>query len=69
MDDGSGKVEMWRIENFQKVAVEEDKFGQFFSGDSYIVFILTSQKTAKNTCFTFGKEEIQLGMRKVQVLC
>ena len=37
VDDGSGKVEMWRIENFVKVPVSDDKIGQFFAGDSYIV--------------------------------
>lgn len=37
VDDASGSVEMWRIENFEKVPVPDDKYGQFFAGDSYIV--------------------------------
>jgi advillin len=37
IDDGSGKVECWRIEDFKKVPVDEKKIGNFFSGDSYIV--------------------------------
>ena len=36
-DDGSGKVEVWRIENFDKVKVDDAQVGNFFSGDSYIV--------------------------------
>lgn len=28
---------VWRIENFRVVAQPADEFGQFFSGDSYIV--------------------------------
>jgi len=32
-----GKVELWRIENFQKVAVPKEQYGQFFMGDSYIL--------------------------------
>jgi len=37
IDDGSGRVEIWSIENFQKVPVEPSMYGQFFGGDSYIV--------------------------------
>ncbi|XP_072034821.1 advillin-like [Amphiura filiformis] len=36
-DDGSGKVEIWRIEDFDKVPVEKSMYGQFFGGDSYII--------------------------------
>ena len=53
VDDGSGKVEMWRIENFQKVAVEEDKFGQFFSGDSYIVLYTYKPKNREEYMLYF----------------
>jgi advillin len=37
VDDGSGKINVWRIENFDKVSVDADQIGNFFSGDSYIV--------------------------------
>jgi hypothetical protein len=37
VDDGSGKLEIWRVENFQKVPVEEKMRGQFFQGDSYVM--------------------------------
>lgn len=32
-----GKTEVWRIENMAKAALPKDQYGQFFSGDSYIV--------------------------------
>ena len=32
-----GKVEVWRIENFDMVPLAPDKYGQFFSGDSYVI--------------------------------
>jgi hypothetical protein len=37
VDDGSGSVQVWRIEDMDKVAVDESLYGQFFAGDSYIV--------------------------------
>lgn len=44
VDDGSGKTECWRIEDFEKVAVDADKVGNFFSGDSYIVLYTYTPK-------------------------
>lgn len=32
-----GKVEVWRIANFDMVALDPDAYGQFYSGDSYII--------------------------------
>jgi len=37
VDDGSGKIEIWRIENFKPVPIPKDKYGQFYSGDSYVM--------------------------------
>lgn len=37
VDDGTGKVKIWRIENFEKVPVPESMYGQFYDGDSYII--------------------------------
>lgn len=36
-DDGSGKIEMWRIENFELESVDESIHGYFFGGDSYVI--------------------------------
>lgn len=36
-DDGSGEVEIFRVENFELVPVGEEAYGKFFGGDSYIV--------------------------------
>jgi len=35
--DGSGSVEVWRIEDFKPVALEPSLYGQFFAGDSYVL--------------------------------
>ena len=36
-DEGSGKAEVWRVEDMDKVSVEEAMHGQFFDGDSYVI--------------------------------
>jgi hypothetical protein len=45
----TGKVEVWRIENFDMVPVEPSLYGQFYSGDSYV--ILHSYDDARCTTF------------------
>ncbi|PIK60974.1 villin, partial [Apostichopus japonicus] len=47
-DDGSGKMQIWRIEDFELVELEPNLYGQFFGGDSYIV-LYTYQGTHSTT--------------------
>ncbi len=37
VDDGGGQVEIWRIEDFEMVALDKGLYGQFFGGDSYVI--------------------------------
>ncbi|XP_069050005.1 gelsolin-like [Lepisosteus oculatus] len=37
VDDGSGKVQIWRVEGGDKVAVDPSTYGQFFGGDCYLI--------------------------------
>nr|XP_023672410.1 gelsolin-like isoform X1 [Paramormyrops kingsleyae] len=37
VDDGSGKVQIWRIEGGNRVAVDPSTHGQFFGGDCYLI--------------------------------
>lgn len=36
-DDGCGAKEIYRIENFEMVAVDPKASGMFFAGDSYVI--------------------------------
>lgn len=37
VDDGSGRLLVYRIENFELAAVPREKYGQFYGGDSYVL--------------------------------
>uniref|UniRef100_A0A671V0Y1 Scinderin like a n=1 Tax=Sparus aurata TaxID=8175 RepID=A0A671V0Y1_SPAAU len=37
VDDGSGKVQIWRVEGKDKVLMDPSTHGQFFGGDCYLV--------------------------------
>lgn len=37
VDDGSGKKEVWRVENFELVPVEAKNYGKFYGGDCYVI--------------------------------
>ncbi|KAG8443075.1 hypothetical protein GDO86_011771 [Hymenochirus boettgeri] len=37
VDDGSGKVEIFRVESAGRVPIEPNTFGQFYGGDCYII--------------------------------
>ena len=58
VDDGSGKLQIWRIEDFEKVEVLVDQYGQFYGGDSYVVLYTYMEGTKE--CFIIyfwqGKE-------------
>ena len=36
-DDGSGTVEVWRVNKFKLEKISEIEFGQFYTGDSYVI--------------------------------
>ncbi|CAM6031400.1 unnamed protein product [Sphagnum compactum] len=37
IDDGSGKLKIWIIQNFEKVEIPVESYGQFYGGDSYVL--------------------------------
>lgn len=42
-------VEVWRVENFQPVAVPKAEYGKFYSGDSYVVLNTLEDKNKKKS--------------------
>ena len=36
-DNGSGKLEIWRVENFELVPWPQERYGEFYSGDSFVM--------------------------------
>ncbi|KAJ8270915.1 hypothetical protein GJAV_G00120690 [Gymnothorax javanicus] len=37
VDDGTGKVQIWRVEKGDKVPVDPQTYGQFYGGDCYLI--------------------------------
>jgi hypothetical protein len=58
VDKGDGKLEIYRINNFQKVNVPKEQYGQFYAGDSYILLYTyeVNKKPAWIIYFWQGKD-------------
>lgn len=52
-------VEIWRMENFQPVPVDEDSYGKFYSADSYIVLDTRNNRKEFHIHFWLGRETTQ----------
>uniref|UniRef100_A0A7N5JVY9 Scinderin n=1 Tax=Ailuropoda melanoleuca TaxID=9646 RepID=A0A7N5JVY9_AILME len=37
VDDGSGTVEIWRVENNGRIEIDQNSYGEFYGGDCYII--------------------------------
>jgi hypothetical protein len=44
VDDGKGKVDIWQIQEFEKVPIAPDQYGTFYTGCSYIILYTYTQK-------------------------
>jgi len=64
VDDGSGELKIWRVEDFKKVEVAEETQGEFFGGDSYVLLYsykpsATSTKQEHIIYFWQGRDSSQ----------
>ena len=62
VDDGSGKLEVWRVENFEMAAVPKEQYGHFFSGDSYVMLYTYLVNSKENYIIYFWQ-----GLKSSQV--
>ena len=64
VDDGSGKVEIWRIEDFDMVPLEKKLYGQFFGGDSYVILYTYEVNRKENCIIYFWQGQVNLPLVK-----
>jgi hypothetical protein len=44
VDDGSGKVEIWRVKDHSKEPIARERYGQFFDAESYVILYTYMQR-------------------------
>ena len=59
VDDGSGEVQVWRIENFDLVPVDPTLCGQFFGGDSYVILYTYKVGRKENYIVYFWQGQVK----------
>ena len=58
VDDGSGNIQIWRIEDFELMPLDKKLYGQFFGGDSYIVFYTYLVNSKENYIIYFWQGQV-----------
>ena len=58
IDDGTGSVKIWRIENFDMVPLDERLYGQFFGGDSYVILYTYKANRKENYIVYFWQGQV-----------
>lgn len=53
IDDGSGKMQIWRLHNKELELVPEELAGVFFSGDCYLIHYVYEVKGKENHILYF----------------
>nr|XP_043900673.1 scinderin like a isoform X2 [Solea senegalensis] len=62
VDNGSGKVQIWRVEGGNKVPLDQSSYGQFFGGDCYLVlYTYSTGGKEKNIIYAWKGEKCTLG--------
>ena len=58
VDDGTGNMKIWRIEDFDMVALDERLYGQFFGGDSYVILYTYNVNRKENYIVYFWQGQV-----------
>jgi len=37
VDDGTGKIKVWRVQDYERVDTNPEEYGQFYTGDAYVI--------------------------------
>lgn len=59
VDNGSGQVQIWRIEDFEMAPLEEPLYGQFFGGDSYVILYTYLVNNKENWIIYFWQGQVR----------
>lgn len=59
VDNGSGTLQIWRIEDFELAPVDPKMYGQFFGGDSYVVFYTYLVNGKENYIIYFWQGQVR----------
>ena len=53
VDDGSGTIEVYRVNNFELESIPEKDYGKFYNGDCYVVMYTYLDKGTKRYLIYF----------------
>ena len=67
VDDGSGKVQIWRIEDFEMAPQEQGLYGQFFGGDSYVILYTYLVNNKENYIIYFWQGQVSVAIRRPKI--
>lgn len=67
VDDGSGKVQIWRIEDFEMASQEQGLYGQFFGGDSYVILYTYLVNNKENYIIYFWQGQVGVAIRRPKI--
>uniref|UniRef100_A0A4W4FJ05 Macrophage-capping protein n=1 Tax=Electrophorus electricus TaxID=8005 RepID=A0A4W4FJ05_ELEEL len=68
VDDGSGKIQIWRVEEGARVPVEPASYGQFYGGDCYIILYTYKQGSREQHIIYTCEEEVATSKHVVTFL-
>jgi hypothetical protein len=62
-DDGTGKLEIWRVEKLELVPWPQARYGEFYSGDSFVMLYTYKHNDKENRLIYFWQ-----GLTSTQVI-
>jgi hypothetical protein len=60
VDDGTGEITIWRVEDFELEPLDKGLYGQFFGGDSYVILYTYLVNGKENYIIYFWLGQVSL---------